>query len=273
MPSPCDNEVRAVTHPDRPTWAAGHYESTIRFQKKENATASAPPLYYGPVQRPSLYPRSPRGWQRVQRNSYGAQNVAWCIPAKPGIFLAVRLDDRARKLEGERIELRRHARENFHLYAEWYGDPEIWHLTSWAPSPLGRSAVEKLFEDRELSKLDDSFAIHIRGEDEPIGVISLMNKSEANESAELSVIVGHQNDRHRGYGTEAIERLLEYAFEELGLNRIGLSVFDFNEEAISAYEKLGFVVEGRFRQAIKRSSGFHDAILMSILKSEWEPRS
>jgi RimJ/RimL family protein N-acetyltransferase len=201
----------------------------------------------------------------------GAQDVAWRIPAKPGIFLAVRLDDRARKLEGERIELRRHARENYHLYAEWYGDPEIWHLTSWAPSPLSRSAVERLFEDRELSNTDDSFAIHIRGEDEPIGVISLMNKSEANESAELSVIVGHQDDRHRGYGTEAIDRLLRYAFEELGLNRIGLSVFEFNEEAISAYEKLGFVVEGRFRQAIKRRSGFHDAILMSILKSEWEP--
>jgi len=182
----------------------------------------------------------------------------------------VRLDDRARTLEGERIELRRHARENYPLYAEWYGDAEIWRLTSWAPSPLGRSAVEKLFEDRELSPSDDSFAIHIKGDDLPIGVISLMNKSEANESADLSVIVGHQGDRHRGYGTEAIDRLLRYAFEELGLNRVGLSVFEFNEEAISAYDKLGFVAEGRLRHAIKRRSNFHDAILMSILRAEWE---
>jgi RimJ/RimL family protein N-acetyltransferase len=220
-----------------------------------------------------LYPRSPRGWQCAHRSCSGAQNVAWRILAKPGIFLAVRLDDRARKLEGERIELRRHARENYDLYAEWYGDSEIWHLTSWAPSPLSRSAVERLFEDRELSKTDDSFAIHIRAEDEPIGVISLTNKSEANESADLSVIVGRKDDRHRGYGTEAIDRLLRYAFEELGLNRVGLSVFEFNEEAISAYEKLGFVEEGRIRQAIKRRSGFHAAILMSILKSEWESSS
>ena len=187
--------------------------------------------------------------------------------------MTVRLDDRTSKLEGERIELRRHARENYPLYAQWYGDPEIWHLTSWAPAPLSRSAVERLFEDRELSKTDDSFAIHVRGDDEPIGVISLMNKSEANGSAELSVIVGHQDDRHQGYGTEAIDRLLRYAFEDLELNRIGLSVFDFNGEAISAYENLGFVAEGRFRQAIKRRSGFHDAILMSILKPEWESSS
>jgi RimJ/RimL family protein N-acetyltransferase len=194
----------------------------------------------------------------------------WCIPSEPGIFLAVRLGARTRKLEGEKVELRRHARSNYELYAAWYGDPEIWHLTSWAPSPLNRPAVEKLFEDRELSPADDSFAIHVKDEDEPVGVISLMNISDANESAELSVIVGHPDDRHQGYGTEAIELLLGYAFEELGLNRVGLSAFDFNDEAIAAYEKLGFAVEGRYRQAIKRKSRFHDAILMSIMKGEWQ---
>ena len=194
----------------------------------------------------------------------------WRIPSEPGIFLAVRLGARTRKLEGETVELRRHARANYGLYAAWYGDPEIWHLTSWAPSPLNRPAVEKLFEDRELSPVDDSFAIHVKDEDEPVGVISLMNISDANESAELSVIVGHPDDRHQGYGTEAIELLLGYAFEELGLNRVGLSAFDFNDEAIAAYEKLGFAVEGRYRQAIKRNSRFHDAILMSIMKGEWQ---
>lgn len=196
--------------------------------------------------------------------------------AKPGIFLAVRHDESARKLRGDSVELRRHARENYGLYARWYGDREIWHLTSWAPAPLNRSAVEKLFEDRELSLTDDSFAIHLKDDDEPIGVISLMNMSEANGSAELSIIVGDPEDRRRGYGSEAIELLLCYAFDSLGLNRIGLSAFDYNEEAISAYEKLGFMVEGRFRHAIKRRTGFHDAIMMSILKSEWHangPRS
>lgn len=182
----------------------------------------------------------------------------------------MRLGARTRKIEGETVELRRHDRANYGLYATWYGDPEIWHLTSWAPSPLGRSAVEKLFEDRELSPVDDSFAIHVTGGDEPVGVISLMNVSDANESADLSIIVGHPDDRHQGYGTEAIELLLRYAFEELGLNRVALSAFDFNGEAIAAYEKLGFAVEGRYRQAIKRGSSFHDAILMSIVKGEWQ---
>jgi RimJ/RimL family protein N-acetyltransferase len=182
----------------------------------------------------------------------------------------MQLTGRARTLEAERVELRRHARENYRLYGEWYGDPEVWHLTSWAASPLGTSAVERLFKDRELSNTEDSFAIHLKGDDTPIGVISLMNISEANESADLSVIVGHPEDRHHGYGAEAIGRILRYAFETLGLNRVGLSVFEFNEEAISTYEKLGFRTEGRLRRAVRRGNTFHDAILMSVLKEEWE---
>jgi RimJ/RimL family protein N-acetyltransferase len=185
-------------------------------------------------------------------------------------ILIVRPTGRAEKLLGERIELRRHARENYRLYGEWYGDPEIWRLTSWAASPLSPSAVERLFEDRELSPTDDSFAIHLKGEEEPVGVISLMNISEANDSAELSVIVGHPEDRHQGYGAEAIALILRYGFEDLGLNRVGLSVFEFNEDAISTYEKLGFRKEGRLRKAVKRDDTFHDAILMGISRSEWE---
>jgi RimJ/RimL family protein N-acetyltransferase len=55
----------------------------------------------------------------------------------------------------------------------------------------------------------------------------------------------------------------------LGLKRVGLSVFEFNKPAISAYEKLGFKEEGRIRQAVQRDGASHDAILMRILASEW----
>jgi RimJ/RimL family protein N-acetyltransferase len=176
---------------------------------------------------------------------------------------------RASRLAGERIELRRHAPENYRLYSEWYGDPEIWRLTSWTAAPLSPSAVERLFQDREQYEKDDSFALHLRDDDEPIGIVSLMNISEANASAELSIIVGHSEDRHHGYGAEAIAVLLDYAFGERGLNRVGLSVFEFNEDAIAAYEKLGFREEGRLRGALRRDDVFHDAILMSILRQEW----
>lgn len=177
---------------------------------------------------------------------------------------------RTRELVGEGVELRRHHRDNYPLYARWYGDEDVWRLTSWASGPMRQAAVERLFRDRELSSVDDSFAIHRDGQPEPVGVIGLMNVSEANASADLSIIVGSAEDRDQGVGTEAIRLLLGYAFEELRLNRVGLSVFDFNESAISTYEKIGFAHEGRLREAIRRGDVFHDAILMSVLAGEWQ---
>ena len=176
---------------------------------------------------------------------------------------------RSRRFVGEGVELRRHERANYPLYARWYGDEEIWRLTSWMAGPIRQAAVERLFEDRENSPTDDSFAVHLEGEDEPVGVVSLTNINETNASADLSVILGATEDRDRGTGTEAIRILLRYAFEDSGLNRVGLSVFEFNEPAIHTYEKLGFKNEGRLRQAIRRDDDFHDAILMSILAHEW----
>lgn len=186
-----------------------------------------------------------------------------------GSIHVVRSLRRTRRLVGEGVELRRHDRANYPLYARWYGDEEVWRLTSWMAEPMRRAAVERLFEDRESSSMDDSFAVHWEGEGEPVGVVSLANISHANSSADLSVIVGDEKDRDKGLGTEAIRILLGYAFEDLGLNRVALSVFDFNETAIHAYEKLGFEREGLLRQALWRDGGFHDAILMSVLAQDW----
>jgi RimJ/RimL family protein N-acetyltransferase len=181
----------------------------------------------------------------------------------------VRASEGPERLTGEAVELRRHDRANYPLYARWYGDEEVWRLTSWTARPMRRAAAEQLFEDREKSAVDDSFAIHRKGEDEPIGVISLANISEANASADLSIIVGEDKDRNEGLGTEAIWLILYHAFENLGLERVNLSVFDFNKPAISAYEKIGFQREGRMQEAIRRDGESHDAILMRILASEW----
>src|SRR5215208_4293788 len=122
----------------------------------------------------------------------------------------VRKSRQEQRLVGEGVELRRHDRSNYPLYARWYGDEEVWRLTSWTAEPMQQEAVERLFEDRESSPTDDSFAIHEEGKEEPIGVISLVNLSETKSSADLSIIVGATEDRDKGLGTEAIRVILRY---------------------------------------------------------------
>ncbi|AHY46566.1 Acetyltransferase including N-acetylase of ribosomal protein [Rubrobacter radiotolerans] len=175
---------------------------------------------------------------------------------------------RGRRTSG-RVELRPHERKDYGLYAQWYADWEIWNLSSWRPGPMNREETVRLFEEREASESDRSFAIHVAQEPEPVGVIGLMNINGAKLSADLSIIIGSPEHRRNGYGSEAIAQVLDFGFDELGLERISLSAFDFNEGAIHAYEKLGFRYDGRISNAIQREDGPHDAVLMRITPSEW----
>lgn len=65
--------------------------------------------------------------------------------------------------------------------------------------------------------------------------------------------------------------MVRYGFEEMGLNRIGLGVWAYNDRAIATYRKIGFVDEGRRRQVVFHAGRFHDEVLMSLLRSEWSP--
>jgi RimJ/RimL family protein N-acetyltransferase len=88
-------------------------------------------------------------------------------------------------------------------------------------------------------------------------------------NADVNIVVGppHQG---RGYGTDAMRVLVRYGFLELGLHRIELKVFAFNERAVAAYTKAGFVLEGRRRQRVFHGGAFHDDLIMAVLRPEWE---
>ncbi|KAH6621718.1 acyl-CoA N-acyltransferase [Boeremia exigua] len=73
----------------------------------------------------------------------------------------------------------------------------------------------------------------------------------------------------RGYGREAIEWALDYAFRRAGLHRVRIRAFEWNVGAVRLYEKIGFKVEGREREALWHEGRWWDGIEFSILEGEW----
>jgi RimJ/RimL family protein N-acetyltransferase len=67
--------------------------------------------------------------------------------------------------------------------------------------------------------------------------------------------------------------ILRFAFDELNLYRISLNVFEYNQRAIRSYEKVGFVVEGREREFLRRAGRCWDMIFMGILREEWAQKN
>jgi len=76
--------------------------------------------------------------------------------------------------------------------------------------------------------------------------------------------------RNRGYGTEALKLTAQYAFNELGLALLGLTVFPSNQRAIRAYEKVGFRKREILKQSWQMPSGkYADMWLMELTRSQW----
>lgn len=102
-----------------------------------------------------------------------------------------------------------------------------------------------------------------------IGMISLMNVSEKNRNAEIGYWLGKKY-WGKGYATEAVSLILRYGFKELKLFRIWARVFHPNLTSIRLLEKVGFTLEGRLRNNIKKSGRWLDELCYGILKTEYK---
>jgi RimJ/RimL family protein N-acetyltransferase len=172
-------------------------------------------------------------------------------------------------LAGERVVLRRHAPDNLGAFQRWYSDPEVVRLTRYQDGPMRRDEIERFFAARALGPDSLSMAIHVRADDRLIGTCALAQLDSDNGSALFHITIGEKDAWGRGYGTDATRLMVDHAFTGLGLHRIALTVFAFNDRAIRSYRSVGFVVEGRAREAIWREDRWWDEISMSILDSDW----
>jgi RimJ/RimL family protein N-acetyltransferase len=176
-------------------------------------------------------------------------------------------------IEGHLVTLRRHRPENLPAVLRWYRDPELARLTRYQVRAMATEEIEAFFRARLLSDDAMAHAVHERPGDRLIGLTTFSALDADNGSALFHITIGEPDAWGHGLGTETVELMLRHAFVNLGLHRVGLSVFSFNERAIRAYEKAGFRVEGRLREAIWRDDQYWDELEMGILADEWHPRA
>lgn len=176
-------------------------------------------------------------------------------------------------IEGRLVVLRRHRPEDLATLRRWYRDPELARLTRYSLRPMGDEEIERFFMSRLLSPEAVAYAIDVRETGRLIGLTTFSNLDPANGTVLFHISIGEADAWGQGYGTEAARLMLWLAFERIGLHRVGLTVFSFNERAIRSYEKAGFRVEGREREAIIRDGRRWDELTMGILATEWQARA
>jgi RimJ/RimL family protein N-acetyltransferase len=150
-----------------------------------------------------------------------------------------------------------------------FSDPEV--MAYWSSAPLENTkAAEKLLEDIHVHFRDKTlfqWGIARREDDEVIGTCTLHALSPEHKRAEIGYALGRAH-WGQGYGHEAANAMIGYAFDVLDLHRLEADVDPRNHASMRCLERLGFRKEGYARERYHLYGTVHDAVLYGLLRRE-----
>jgi [ribosomal protein S5]-alanine N-acetyltransferase len=174
-------------------------------------------------------------------------------------------------VRGSRLYLRPLERNDLNLgYLSWLNDPEVTRYLETGVFPSTMEDLEKFYSRVTSSAADVILAVVDRKTDRHIGNVKLGPINWVDRRALFGILIGDRKFWGKGFGEEATRLMVEYGFHRLNLNRIGLAVFEEHRAAVRCYEKVGFKVEGRFREEMFREGGYKDRLWMGLLRSEYD---
>jgi diamine N-acetyltransferase len=173
-------------------------------------------------------------------------------------------------LRGSLVFLRPAERTDIPTFVRWLSDDGTTRNLDLR-SPIGLALEERWFEDLLEHHGRDRwlFVVCRQLDGRAVGSIDLHELDLTNGGCGLGVVIGDPADRSQGYGRDAIGALLDFAFDQLRLERVWLDVYAANADARRLYERIGFVLEATFRHGVYRGGRFDDVHRMAILRSEW----
>lgn len=172
-------------------------------------------------------------------------------------------------IEGDIIRLRTMEKSDLELKVRWYNDPDV-NKTLIIEELLELDKSLKWFDK---AKDDDSrrdFVIETL-DGEPIGITGLLGINCKHGTAECTCVIGEKKFWGKGLGSIVHSLLLQFAFEELGLNKVWGTVYTNNVAIIRIVEKLGFKIEGTLRQEKMIAGKRIDLHRIGVLKKEFTP--
>ncbi len=176
-------------------------------------------------------------------------------------------------LRGKRVRLTAVEKKDLPAISSWYEDSGFSRMFDATPAfPKSTDQLDRWFEEAQKAKDGYLFAIRHIDADTLLGYIELDGILWSHQSGWLAIGLGRRDDWGKGYGHESMELALNFAFNELNLYRVQLSVFSYNQRALNLYGSLGFKKEGVIRELIHRDGRRYDMIIFGLLRHEWSER-
>lgn len=168
-----------------------------------------------------------------------------------------------------RVYLRALELEDYKTTLNWRKDDEIWDMVC-GPKYFVSSEYEKNWIIKAINNPNElRLGICLKENDLLIGMASMVNIDMINRNGGLSLMIGNKNYWSGGYGTEAMNLLKEYCFNERGMERIGGPILESNIASQKMMAKCGFKVEGVLRNSVFKNGKYLNMIMVSYLREEY----
>lgn len=173
-------------------------------------------------------------------------------------------------LTGQKVILRALKREDLPRQWAFNNDIEIEILGGGdPPEPQSLARLEAEFEQSAQRGGRDGCNFAIEADGKYIGSCGLFHFDDVAHTCELGIGIGDRAYWNHGYGRDAVQTLLRYAFISRNLHKVWLTVNSTNERAIRSYVACGFAEEGRLRQHVWSDGRYIDLVYMGLLRADW----
>lgn len=153
-------------------------------------------------------------------------------------------------------------------YLKALNDKSIIGLTEARHQNWNKENAAQYIDETANSKNSIMFAVLLKQSNKQIGNIRLFNINSIHKRAELSLLFYEKSEWGKGYATEGVSAVVDYAFKEMNLHRIYADYYSKNLGSSKMFKKVGFNVEGTFRDHfILEDNSFVDSIRIAIINS------
>ena len=173
------------------------------------------------------------------------------------------------EIKSEKVTLRAMTEKDTANVVKWRNCPSVVENFIFR-TPLTEEAHLNWYRNKVQKGEVAQFIIVDNDGGKDVGSVYLRDIDNDNRKCEYGIFIGEESCRGKGLGTAAAKLILNYAFDELKMNRVFLRVFAKNTAAINSYKHAGFKTEGVFKQDVIIDGVAYDMVFMALLRDEWE---
>jgi len=175
-------------------------------------------------------------------------------------------------LETQRLIMRQFTDTDLEPFLTYRSDPEVARYQGWT-EPYTHVMADEFIQEMKTHQPGEpgkwfQWAIELRARGQLIGDCAFHMQERDTRQAEIGVTLSRAH-QGRGYAQEAIQRLLKYLFDELGLHRVSANCDPENKPAWQILERMGFRREAHFVESLWFKGRYADEYWYALLYREW----